>query len=510
MNRRHFFQSVGAAAATAATFASASALPAVAQTPAASTSKRKALFNGSPRMTPLRGYAGQDVSCERAAIEGKVPDALRGTFYRNGPGLFERGLGVNKRRYSHWFDGDGLVNAWRFTDKGVSHQARFVQTKKFLAEQVANEFLTPSFGSAIKAKLPVRNSDDVNTANTNVYKLGDRLLALWEGGSATAMNPDTLETTGIVAWTPELKHMPFSAHPKIDPDGTFWNFGTLMGKMVLYHLSAKGDLIKHAVIDAPAGGMVHDFAVTHKHLVFLLPPIGIDYAAMRNGAAFGQALTWKANESTKVLIVDRNDFSKRRILEMPAFMVFHFGNAWEANNVIRVDFVQSKDLAIMSDLMPRMMRGETVVPDRSNPAFVTIDLNRGTCSISLRDENCEFPRVDPRFVGLRHRNVYYPVGTGAREEGFGFGGVMRVDTDSGKVDRFNFSEEVALEEHVMVPKPGSTREGEGWLVGVGFDVAAQQTFATVFDALNLAAGPQALVRLPYWMPVCFHGHFHSA
>jgi carotenoid cleavage dioxygenase len=508
MNRRHFFQSVGAAAATVA---AGSALPSAAQTQsAASSTTRKALFNGSPRMTPLRGYAGQDVSCERAAVEGKIPEALRGVFYRNGPGLFERGVGANKQRYNHWFDGDGLVHAWRFTDKGVSHQARFVQSKKFLAEQAANEFLAPSFGSAFKAKMPVRSSDDLNTANTNVYKLGDRLLALWEGGSATEMDPVTLETKGIVAWTPELKHMPFSAHPKIDPDGTFWNFGTMFGKMVLYHLSAKGDLIKHAVFDAPAGGMVHDFAVTHKHLVFLLPPIGIDYAAMRNGAAFGQALTWKGNESTKVLIVDRNDFSKRRILEMPAFMVFHFGNAWEANNAIRVDFVQSKDMAVMSDWMPRMMRGETVAPDRSNPAFVTIDLNRGTCSVDMREENCEFPRVDPRFVGLRNRNVYYPVGNGSREEGFGFGGVMRVDTDSGKVDRFDFSEEVALEEHVVVPKPGSTREGEGWLVGVGFDVATQQSFATVFDALNLAAGPQALVRLPYWTPVCFHGHFHAA
>ncbi|MCA3003480.1 MAG: carotenoid oxygenase family protein, partial [Rhodocyclaceae bacterium] len=161
MNRRHFFQSVGAAAAT---IAASTTLPAVAQASATSRSAKKALFNGSPRMTPLRGYAGQDVSCERAAVEGKIPVALRGVFYRNGPGLFERGVGANKQRYSHWFDGDGLVHAWRFTDKGVSHHARFVQSKKFLAEQAANEFLAPSFGSAFKAKMLVRNGDDLNTA----------------------------------------------------------------------------------------------------------------------------------------------------------------------------------------------------------------------------------------------------------------------------------------------------------------------------------------------------------
>ena len=501
MNRRNFIVSVGAVAAAGTLPSSAFANVAAAAS--------KPLFSGPPRMTPLRGFAGQDVMCERAAIEGKLPAALRGVFYRNGPGLFERGVGANAQRYSHWFDGDGLVNAWRFTDQGVSHQARFVQTKKFIAEQEANTFLVPAFGSTIKARVPVRNSDDVNTANTNVIKLGDRLLALWEGGSATAMHPLTLETQGIVAWAPELKHMPFSAHPKVDPDGTFWNFGTMFGKMVVYHLSAKGDLIKHAVFDAPAGGMVHDFAVTHRHLVFLLPPIGLDVAAMRQGVSIGQAMTWKGDESTKVLIVDRNDFSKRRVLEMPSFMVFHFGNAWEQDNVICADFVHSKDMGVMSDWMPRMMRGEMVVPDKSVPAFVTIDLNRGKCSMTLRDENCEFPRVDPRVVGLRNRNVYYPVGS-EHEAGYGFSGVMRVDIESGKVDRFDFREDVALEEHVVVPKPGSSREGEGWLVGVGFDVARQQSFATVFDALNLAAGPQALVRLPYWTPTCFHGNFYAA
>jgi len=62
----------------------------------------------------------------------------------------------------------------------------------------------------------------------------------------------------------------------------------------------------------------------------------------------------------------------------------------------------------------------------------------------------------------------------------------------------------------MVPRPGSTKEGEGWLVGVGFDSNRQQSFASVFDAQNLSAGPMALACLPYWVPYCFHGNFHAA
>lgn len=501
MDRRHFFQSLGVAAA-------ASVAPgALLHAATSSGNEAKSLFKSNPQRTPLRGFHGQDVACDGALIEGKIPAALRGVFYRNGPGLFERG----GQRYEHWFDGDGLVHAWRFTDQGVSHRARFVRTSKFVIEQNADEFQLPVFGSAIKAKAPIRSSDSVNTANTSAILLGDRLLAMWEGGSAYALDPQTLETRGPVAWSPELKGMPFSAHPKVEADGTFWNFGTFMGKMVLYHLSAKGELLKHAVFNAPAGAMVHDFAVSQKHLVFLLPPISLDRDIMRAGKGFAQAMVWNARDSLKVLVVDKADFSRRRVLEMPACMVFHFGNAWEADNIIHVDFVKSADLGVMNDWMPKMMRGEVTRSPASTPAFLQIDLNRGKISLQERQENLEFPRVDPRFVAQRNRYLYYPVGIGSSNQQDGeLNGVMRLDVESGKTDSFSFGDNCTVEEHVMVPKPGSTKEGEGWLVGVAFDASRQQSFATVFDAENLAAGPLALARLPYWVPYCFHGHFYKS
>jgi len=147
MNRRHFLQSIGIAS-------SALAAPVWADQAglnnSAKSTKSAALFQANPKLTCLRGYRGQDVSCDKAWIEGKLPADLRGDFFRNGPGLFERGT----QRYHHWFDGDGMVHAWRFTDQGVSHQARFVRTKKFLAEEQAGEFLVPAFGTAIAPKIP--------------------------------------------------------------------------------------------------------------------------------------------------------------------------------------------------------------------------------------------------------------------------------------------------------------------------------------------------------------------
>jgi all-trans-8'-apo-beta-carotenal 15,15'-oxygenase len=498
MDRRSFLS------ATVATTITTAALPLAGASLA--EAQPKPLFANNPRSTPMRGFAGQDVACENLAIEGKIPQALRGVFYRNGPGLFERG----GQRYQHWFDGDGLLNAWRFTDAGVSHQAKFIRTEKFIAESEANEFLMPSFGTAIKAKRAVKNSDSVNTANTNVVRLGSRLLAMWEGGSAYDLDPQTLATRGPVTWKPELKAMPFSAHPKVEADGTFWNFGTAgFGKIVLYHLSAAGEMLRYHLLDAPPCAMVHDFAVSQKHMIFLLAPVTMDRESLKAGSSFGESLRWNAKESVKVLVVEKSDFTKQRVMEMPAFMVFHFGNAWEMNNVIRVDFVKSDNLDIMSNYMPRLMRGESVTADVSNACFMKIDLNRGRCTIEERAEQVEFPRIDPRFVAQRNRLVFYPtyVGNDATSR---FNSVLSVDTETGKTDQFSFGEGVQLEEHIIVPKPGSVREGEGWLMGVGFDANRQQSFATVFDALNLSAGPTAIARLPYWVPLCFHGNFYAA
>ncbi|MBL8520145.1 MAG: carotenoid oxygenase family protein [Betaproteobacteria bacterium] len=498
MNRRHFFNSLTAAAGAAALPSTLLAQPVRGAAPQASP-----LFDNRAR-TPLRGWHGQDVHCESALIEGKLPAELRGVFYRNGPGLFERG----GQRYDHWFDGDGLVHAWRFTDQGVSHRARFVKTAKFKAEQEANEFLYPAFGTAIRPKRPLRSNDSMNTANTSAVRLGDHVLALWEGGSAHRLDPETLETRGIVDFGGALKGLPFSAHPKIEPDGTFWNFGTLFGKMVVYHLSPTGDLKRHAVFEMPASAMVHDFVVTERHLVFLIPPIGLDMAAVRAGQkSMIGAMQWRAADGIKVLIVDKDDFSKRRVLEMPAFMVFHFGNAWERDGVIRLDCVKTQDLAIMNEWMPRLMRGEEAREAPSQATFVTVNLNTGKVGVESRSEDLEFPRVDPRVVARRNRYVFYPVA--ATRGANSLDGVMRLDTETGKTDVAAMGNGISLEEHVLVPKPGSSKEGEGWLVGVGFDAARQQSFATVWDAMRLSSGPVAIARLPYWTPYCFHGHFHA-
>ena len=475
----------------------------------------------APELLPLQGFTGAEVLDARdLRVEGRLPAGLRGVYYRNGPGLMARG----GERYKHWFDGDGLVQAWTFGDAGVQHKARFAQTKKFKAEAKAGRFLLPAFGTSFAdqaTRSPVRAADDVNAANTSVMKMADgRLYALWEGGSAYELDPVSLATKGVRAWSDELAGMPFSAHPKVEADGTVWNFGTQSGQMVVYQISPQGQVLRSEVFAAPGhSALVHDFAVSQRYLVFLLSPISMDMQAVRDGDSMLDSMRWLGAEATRVLVIAKADFTKRWVLEMPAAMVFHFGNAWDDGGQIHLDYVEARALPAVNQELRQIMAGVRPAHHASTPRFMRISLGSGTknglgltqgrIDLQTRDESVEFPVVDPRVVAQRYRHVYYPtaIDIGAR---WGFNGLMHLDIESGRRERFSFGNDVVVEEHVLVPKPGSSKEGEGWLLGLCYDTKAKRSFASVFDAQAINAGPLAKVWLPYWVTYGFHGKFYAA
>ena len=86
-------------------------------------------LEANPMLLGWRSVHADRLRCE-ARIEGRLPEELQGTFYRNGPAVFQR-FGV---RYRHWFEGDGMVHAFRFGGGGISHHARVLATPKLVRE----------------------------------------------------------------------------------------------------------------------------------------------------------------------------------------------------------------------------------------------------------------------------------------------------------------------------------------------------------------------------------------
>ncbi|MCS0611504.1 carotenoid oxygenase family protein [Massilia kyonggiensis] len=439
-----------------------------------------------------------------AHVEGEIPAGLQGTFFRNGPGRFELG----GERYHHWFDGDGFAQAWRIEGGTVTHQGRFVETRKFLDESAAGQFLYPAFGTNV-ARRGFRDNDSLNTANTNLLPFNDRLYALWEGGSATELDPATLATVGLHTWRDDLAAMPFSAHPKVEPDGTLWNFGALPGgdRLALYRIGANGRVLQAGVAEVPKLALQHDFAVSARHLVFVVPPYDISDDAT---LSLADRHVWAgAKRGARIVVVAKDTLAIRRVYDLPPRMAFHFGNAWDEGNVTHVDLVLHDGDFLKAT--SRVMEGER---EPNRPALhaavrLRLDLAGGTVSTTRLLDGAEFPRVMPHAVGRRHGRLAM-LSSDARNTSLMMDTVNVVDVERGRADSWHFAAGWRAEEHVLVPRKGARSETDGWLVGVAQDTNTATSVLSVFDAARVADGPVALARLPYRTPHCFHGNFLAA
>ena len=495
MDRRKFLSSGAAFGALALTSGAALA-------DAATFKRFQAALQRDPSLVVYADTVGEKAG--EAKVTGRLPADLNGIFYRNGPGRLELG----GERYHHLFDGDGFAQRWQIADGKVSHRGRFVATQKFTEESAAGQFLHPTFGTHI-ARRGIKGNDTLNAANTNLLPFQGRVYALWEGGSATEVDPLTLATVGLKTWTDELKSMPFSAHPKLDPDGGMWNFGALPGadKLVIYRIGANGQMLSHAVIDVPQLAMVHDFVVSARHLIFLVPPYDMVAAEDKS---FAEQHHWAGSGASarplRAIVVSKATLKVRQVFELPPLMVFHFGNAWDDGAATRFDVVLHAG-DVLGDLA-RLMQGERQKnrDQRSDCVHVTLNYATGQASIERMLAASEFPRVMPHVVAQRHRRLAL-ISSSPRKTDVKFDTVNLVDTDNGKADSHLFDAGWQVEEHVLVPRANARSETDGYLVGVAQDTRRAQTVLTVFDASRVSAGPVALARLPYRAPQCFHGNF---
>jgi len=257
--------------------------------------------------------------------------------------------------------------------------------------------------------------------------------------------------------------------------------------------------------------MVHDFVVTERHLVVVLPPFVFERGA---GKTFLDSYSFHADRSARVLIVDKSDLSKQRWLEMPAHFSFHYGNAWEdADGVIRLDEARYEDASVMFGPLRDVMRGRggnvTSLPARQH--LTTIDPKSGRVEVSpliSRDYAVEFPHVDRRRAGRRYRKVTTLLGDPAsRSEHPMLSTVARLDIETGGLSAHTYGATTIPEEHLFVLKPGTDSEDEGWIIGTSLDFAAGVSRVSVFDAQHLPDGPLAVASLPYALPLGFHGTF---
>lgn len=435
-------------------------------------------------------------------IEGKVPQGLAGQFYRNGPAKYERG----NIRYQHLFEGDGMVQAFNIANEQIHHQGKFVQTPKFRQEQTQQKFLYSGADTQLVNSLPVNKPDTINTANTNVIAVNDDLWALWEAGSASVLNRESLEFKKFhdigknTHYANKLTGMPFSAHPKIDPNGDIWNFGlNYNGSIVLYHLSAHGQAKNVALINANYHGrMLHDFLITDKHILLILPSLFAD----ANNPRFFERIKFSSNTPMRVLVIDKNTLQYKREYELPIGFAFHFGNAWEnRNGDIQFDASLYSDAGIIQQLS-RIMQGSQEAFIQNKITLFTLRKNGKTQQQNINTTN-EFPRVCAHLTGIKNRYLYF---VGQQGKGMWSNTVNSFDINTGKQDKYYYGDDFIAEEHIPVCPTGI--EGLGYLIGTALHFPSKRTCLNIFNVANISDGPITRAWLPYHLPLGFHGNFY--
>lgn len=437
---------------------------------------------------------------------GLIPPDLQGLLLRNGPAKMQRA----DQRYQHWFDGDGMIQQFRFNKGHVSHQAKFVQTDKYQKEKAAGKFLYGGAGSVFKDSLPATNNDSLNTANTALLNWDNELLALWEGGSAYVMDANSLVTKGLKTWSRDMKHMPFSAHPLIDAsDGSMWNFGFApyagKGMLFVYHILPKTGIHKVKPIPLPISGYMHDFAQTSEHLIFLVPPY---HYANSAGQSYVDKFTWQPELGSRLLVVSKNDLNQQQWFELPAGFVFHFGHATQQNNEILVNVSWYENPSLMAAGMTELMStGQTKSGEHAIAATIIANINNKQCKIVKSNVALEFPGFDEQ--DLQADTSIIGVGRKTHEHRFAANANKRFKDTlvsfkpiSNKYQEYIYDYGILVEEPLLVKG-----EKTDYIVQTYLDLVKHKSGVNIFSRDHIEAGPIGQASMERLIPLGFHGTF---
>jgi len=403
-------------------------------------------------------------------VQGAIPRELSGRFVRNGPNARP---GMER----HPFMEDGMLHAVRVQDGHVRwYRNRWVRTR--------------SFESGAKYRRLDGSFDlTASVANTNAVAHGGRMLALVESSYPYEVTPD-LDTVGPWDFAGKLR-TPFTAHPKRCPrTGELHAFGMHYSEGLTYlRVERNGELTVSRHIDVPRVTMMHDFALTRDHVLFLdLPVVFNVLRALRGDMPFA----WSDRYRPRIGVLRRDDpHGDVRWFDIAPCYVFHVLNAHEDGDALVLDAVRYREI---------WRTGTSVFPPASLHRW-TIDLASGAVrETPLDDGAVEFPRHDERRLGEAYRYGYTVDSTdGARAR------VRKYDLVAGTSVVRDFGPHAFVAETVFAPREGATGEDDGWLMAFVYDADRDASDFVVLDAATLETA--ATVALPQRVPFGFHGNW---
>ena len=424
----------------------------------------------------------RELDASHLTVRGRIPPTLNGRLFRNGPNP----AAAPDPNHYHWFLGEGMLHSIELRDgAALAYRNRWVRTPPVCA--ALNEEPPASF---------ITNEAGMTTAaNTHIIRHGGRLLALEEFSLPTQVSAD-LTTIGPYDFAGKLRGA-MTAHPKVDPrSGELFFFGYSMRPpyLTVYRADASGTLTHARAIDLPTSVMIHDFAITERYLVIMDLPVCFNSDAAQQGQF---PFVWQPSNGARMGLIPRNELDNPSgrdnivWLDIEPCYVYHVFNAYDRDGEVVLDAIRYHSM---------FADPANAGPDSQDLRHLTRWILNPTTRSATEQRFCpfergDFPTIDERLVGRRHRYGYWSEPDA----------ICKIDFDTQCVQRHVVTPYQGLAEPLFVADHATADEDEGWLLQVAYNPNTDSSDLLIFDAKNFGQAPVAIVHLPQRVPYGFHG-----
>ncbi len=422
----------------------------------------------------------EEITATDLPVEGALPPELTGLYVRQAPNPV---TGYSQ----HWFMGHGMVHGIRLeAGRAAWFRNRYVQT--------------PYIQNPDAQRISETGEIDrtLSMANTHVLEHAGEILALEEGSFPYVLDRE-LGTKGWTDYGGKLTTA-FSAHPKICPvtgEMLSFGYGQLPPYLTYLRVSPEGELVQSTEITVGGPTMMHDFAITERHAIFMDLPVVFSLEDALKGT---MPFAWSDDYPARIGVMPRTggDADVKWFDVNPCY-VFHTLNAYDEGDSVVLDACHNTEIWRKA--------GEMQGDGKLTLHRFRFDLATGTVKEeTLDDRSMEFPRVAPGVIGQKNRygfTLRLEPGDDGNPE---FLGIQKIDFQTGESQLHDYGEGQGSGEAVFVPAAGADQNSdEGYVMSYVTDERQLTTELVVLDATDMRKDPLARVKLPQRVPNGFHG-----
>ena len=399
--------------------------------------------NSSSNSSLLFTSVNSDYIEEKLYIEGKIPNSINGTIYRNGFGKFEG----HNFKFNHLFDSLSLILKFEIVQGNIYFQSRLLNSKYYndslqkipLYRTLGGTTPSMNFKERVETKMHFMHDN----LNANVMMMKDKLLAISDLTGNILIDKETLTYQGQYRFkNDEKSNFITSAHPeKWSFDRNIMiNYEADLEKMVykFYYIDLaenSENFAKTYFVDIPTTrfSYIHSFSLTKRYIIFIEYPFYWDIKSIVNSVVILPSLKWDPKAKTKIHIINL-DYTRPDIItiETEPFFSFHHINAFDFDNNatenkygqegsdctnIFLELITYPDAQIFETFYMNNLLNIT----KDNPTFIkggnyskiiiNID-NRHKISYfkmftnSINNETIEMPTVNPDYKGNFYKYFY--------------------------------------------------------------------------------------------------------